>query len=127
MQAGKSREPKNQAPRARPVSDALSSLHTELLQGSLEAAEQTAVILLPLLLREFHRRFPSVDPELVHDAVVDEISFYISHPDDVQRINGVTIERVIAGRARRRLCNRIRGNVRRQCRERAWSEQFNTS
>jgi hypothetical protein len=100
-----------------------AKLHARLIEGCPAAREQLAAFLLHLLRRQLTARFASVDRELIHDAVVDEIMRYLETPGAFDAANGLSLAALLGSGARRRLCNSIRCATRRQKREAAWQEQ----
>jgi hypothetical protein len=106
----------------------LAQLHVRWIHGDLSAGEELAALLLPLLETEFHVRFPSLDPDIIHDSAIDGILSYLSRPT---RCAGheYALHHLIAAEVRHQITNRVRSEVRRRRRERKWAEscQFHTA
>jgi hypothetical protein len=85
-----------------------AKLHARLIEGCPAAREQLAAFLLHLLRRQLTARFASVDRELIHDAVVDEIMRYLETPGAFDAANGLSLAALLATAAGQRLCNSIR-------------------
>ena len=100
--------------------DSLSSLHIQFLAGQSSAADAISDVLVPELLAEFHGRYPTVDAELILDAVVDETMSYLRTPLQYQPENGTSLDRHIARRVQRRIAHSLRSADRRRSREQAW-------
>jgi hypothetical protein len=101
----------------------VAKLHARLIEGCPAAREQLVVFLLHLLSRQLTARFPAVDRDLIHDAVVLEIMGYLDNPDAFDAAKGLTIAALLGSGARQRLCNSLGRATRRQKREAAWQEQ----
>jgi hypothetical protein len=101
----------------------LAKLHARLIEGCPAAREQLAAFLLPLLRRQLTARFPSVDRDLIHDAVVFEIMRYLDNPGDFDAAKGLSLAALLGSAAHQRLCNSLDSATRRQKREAAWQEQ----
>jgi DNA-directed RNA polymerase specialized sigma24 family protein len=104
------------------LADSLSSLHIQLLAGQSSAADAISDVLLPALLGEFRRRYPTVDGELIFDAVVDETMSYVRKPVEYPPEDGASLDCYIARRVRRRIWNALRSADRRRSREQAWAD-----
>jgi hypothetical protein len=85
-------------------SNALWQLHARFCAGDDKACDELAAILLPLLSTECERRYPQVELDIRHDAVLDELLFYLSHPQDFRPLaHGLGLNRLIGVRVHRAL------------------------
>jgi hypothetical protein len=92
-------------------------LHTRLLNGDRIAPEELARLLLSSLSRELARKFPHTDEHLICDGVTDALLEYCARPNNFDTSRGVPLDRFLARAAWRNVANIVRGERRRQARE----------
>jgi hypothetical protein len=103
--------------------EVLVNLHDELLAGNFPAREEAAEILLPLLQCELSCRYDHVDPDILHDAVVDSIIHYLEHPALFDPAKGLALHSFVYREARQRLCNLVSSADHRKKRECRWAAE----
>jgi RNA polymerase sigma-70 factor (ECF subfamily) len=96
----------------------LLALHRRLLDGDRVASEELVEVLLGHLVNEMTRKFRRTDVHLLSDGVTDALLEYCLKPRAFDAGRGVPLDRFLAKAAWRNIANSLRGERRRQIRER---------
>src|SRR5690242_3411321 len=92
-------------------------LHRRLLDGDRVASEEIMESLLPRLVCELQRKFPTTDAHLVSDGVTDALLNYSEKPAAFDMDQHVPLDRFLAKASWRNIANLVRGERRRKLRE----------
>jgi RNA polymerase sigma-70 factor, ECF subfamily len=95
----------------------LDALHERLVLGDRLASEELSSLLLPRLIDEVSRRFPTADEQIINDGVIDAVLDYCVHPQGFDANKEVPIDRFLATAAWRNVDNLVIGERRRKQRE----------
>jgi DNA-binding response OmpR family regulator len=95
----------------------LRALHERAVCGDDTAVDEIVADLLPVLRQCLRARFPTVAGEMIHDAVVDALMEYRTHPTRYDPARGVPLGGYLLFAARRDLLNRLDAERRRAARE----------
>lgn len=109
--------------RAPPERDALGSVHERLMRGDRLASEELARLVLPSLVEEMIRRFPTTDEQMVSDGVIDAVLEYGAYPQRFDTGKGVPLDRFLARAAWRNVQNLRTRETRLKQRERKVGRQ----
>jgi DNA-directed RNA polymerase specialized sigma24 family protein len=107
-----------------PEPSPLLGIHVRLLKGDATADEDLAQSLLGWLHRRLTRRYPWVDPEFVHDGIIDAFDGYCKRPGIFDVRAGIGLEHFLESIARRNLAHLIRGESRRKNSEEKAAKDF---
>jgi hypothetical protein len=92
--------------------------------GLWPAAVDLLAIEIAELEQRFHRQFPTVDIEIIHDAVMDEVITGATRPEQNNRESCAATPAVLWRRIRRRIGHQLWSENRRKQREWSWGTEW---
>jgi DNA-binding response OmpR family regulator len=95
----------------------LRAMHERAVCGDDAAVDQIVADLLPVLRQRLRARFATAADEMIHDAVVDALMEYRTHPTRYDPTRGVQVADYLLFAARRDLLNRFDAERRRAAHE----------
>lgn len=94
--------------------DWIERSHTPVLNAAHDSVDQICASVLPILERAVAARFRHADSDWVHDAAVDALLEYATHPQTYDPSRGVPLWKWLVYPARRNLLNRVKSEYRRR-------------
>jgi hypothetical protein len=92
--------------------------------GRWPAAVDLLAIEIAELEQRFHRQFPTVDIEIIHDAVMDEVITGATRPEQNNCKSCAATPAILWRRIRRRIGHQLRSESRRKQREWSWGTEW---